>query len=437
MKKIIRVSILCLLIATTFMAIPVAAQTLTYDVCIQVQNLSSAEASIVIAYYEQGNTTPVASPSDTIAANSSNTYCPLSAVSSGFNGSVVISSNQEVAAIANVTGGSWSAHNASYGGFSGGATNVSVPLLMKGNYGFNTWFNVQNVGSSTATVYVTYSDGTNNSASIAPNLSHTFDQASETHSQTVFAAAVTSTVPIVVTAMEVGPTMLFGYNGFVQASPDPVMPLVMANNYGYTTGIQIQNAGSASTSVTISYTPSDAGTACTQTQTIAPGASETFALLAWDSADADSDNDCVNGETFIGSAQVTTNSTSQDLVGIVNQHQFSGNKGAAYGTFDPDAATSTVVMPLIMDRNYGYFTGFNIMNVGSSATSVSCTFSGSSVTIPSTSLDPGEALTHVQYNQIADGYTGSATCTATGGDEKIVGVVNELSSAGSNDTFLV
>jgi hypothetical protein len=31
---------------------------------------------------------------------------------------------------------------------------------MKGNSGFNTWFNVQNTGSSNASVSVSYSDGT-------------------------------------------------------------------------------------------------------------------------------------------------------------------------------------------------------------------------------------------------------------------------------------
>ena len=442
MKKITKFSVLWLLLALVLMAMPVApaaarpsAQTLTYDACIQVQNLSSSAANITVDYYAQGNSTAVASPSDTITGDSSNTYCPLSAVPDGFNGSVVISSDQPVAAIVNVTGGAWSAFDASYAGFSGGSTTVSVPLLFKDSWGYNTWFNVQNVGSSTATVNVSYSDGTSNSASVAPNLSYTFDQATEAHTQDVFAATVTCSEPIVVTVLEVGSAMLFGYDGFASASQNPVMPLVQANNWGFTTGIQVQNAGGSSTQVTISYTASDAGTDCTETHTIAAGASETFALLAWDASGTG--NTCVNGETFVGSAEVTTNSTSQDLVAIANQHNFSTNKGAAYGGFDPSAATSIVVFPLIMDRNWGYFTGFNVMNVGSSATSVSCTFSGSGVTVGPTSLDPGEALTHVQLGVISDGYTGSARCTATGGDAKIVGVANELLNVGNNDTFLV
>jgi hypothetical protein len=424
-------------------AIPAAAQeggvaavdALSYTSCFQVQNLTSTVANITVSYYQQGNATPT-DVSDTVPASGSKTYCPLSAVSAGFNGSVVISSDQAVAAVANVTGGNWASFDASYAGFSAGAQTVSIPLLMKGNYGYNTWFNVQNAGGAEATVQVNYSDGTSQTKTIQPNLAVTFDQATETHSAAVFAATITSDQPVVAAVVEVGPTMLFAYDGFTAASPNPVMPLVQANNWGYTTGIQIQNAGGSPTTVTVTFTPSLSGTACTQTKSIAVGASETFALNAWAGSDANSDNTCVNGETFVGSASVTSNSASQNLVGIVNQHNFTNNKGAAYGTFNSGAATAKVVMPLITDRNYGYFTGFNIQNVGTQATTVACTFSNSAVTAGAT-IQPGGAFTDIQLNKLGNPYVGSATCLATGGDAKIVGVVNYLSSSGSTDTFMV
>jgi hypothetical protein len=215
------------------------------------------------------------------------------------------------------------------------------------------------------------------------------------------------------------------------------MPLVQANNYGYTTGIQVQNtSGSTSSTVTITFTPSDAGSSCTQTRTIAPGASETFAVTAWDPGDSDGDNTCTNGQTFVGSAQVTGNTGGTDLVAIVNQHNFSNNKGASYGAFNPDQATAKVVMPLITDHNYGYFTGFNVQNVGTSAATVSCTFYNSARTVGPEVLAPGDALTDTQYGVLGDPYVGSATCTAVEGDAKIIGVVNYLRSSGTADTFL-
>jgi hypothetical protein len=333
-----------------------------------------------------------------------------------------------VSAIANVSGSSdFSTYNASYTGFDAGATTVNLPLLFADNYGYDTWFNVQNTGSSDATVNISYSDGTiAGPVTIGAGQSHTFNQATETHNSAVFAGTITSDEPVVATVLEVGPSnapMLFGYNGFTSGSVDPVMPLVQSNNYGYTTGIQVQNTGGTDTDVVITYTPSLAGTACTDNATIVAGASVTFGLQG----------SCIESQTFVGSAQITSNSAGMDLVAIVNQHNFSLNKGASYGSFNTSDGTETIVMPLIMDRNYGFFTGYNVVNVGGSETTVTCTYSNSAV-VDSDTLGAGEALTFVQLNALGDGYVGAATCTATGGS--IIGVVNQTLTTGTQDTFL-
>jgi hypothetical protein len=440
-KKLL-VLLVIALITTMGAASALAAPVLNYTSCFQVQNLDGAQtAAISVSYYEQG----VASPTvvnDTVAAAGSKTYCPLSAVSDGFDGSVVISSDVEVAAIANISGAesgdpNWTSYNASYTGFTAGATTVNLPLLFKNNSGFDTFFNVQNAGTDTANVTVNYSDGAPDAmASIGPGQAHTFRQADEAHTQAIFAATITSNQPVVATVIEVGPSnmpMLFGYNGFTNSSTNPVMPLVQANNSGYTSGIQIQNTGAAATNVTLTYLPATAGTQCTETHSIAPGASATYALNAWAAGDANADNTCVNGQTFIGSARVTANSASVGLVGIVNQHSFGANKGASYGAFNPANATNTVVMPLIMDRNSDYWTGFNVQNVGAAATTVNCTFANTGYTASAT-LQPYEALNDIQFNNIASGYVGSAVCTSSG--QPIIGVVNELRNVGTQDTLL-
>jgi hypothetical protein len=422
----------------------------SYTSCFQLANLSSSTANINIGYYSQ-TAGLVANPSDTIGGNSSKTYCPLSAVSSGFNGSVVVSSSQPLAAIANIAGDpSFSGFMASYTGFSGGSSSAWLPLLMKNNYGYSTWFNVQNVGSTNANISITYSDGKTASATIAPGRAKSFNQLSEDHANGwVGAGRVTATgADIAVTVVEVGATVpqLFAYNGFTSATTNPVMPLVQANNYGYFTGIQIQNTGSSSTNVTVTYTPAAAGTTCTETKSIPAGQSRTFALYAFSNLfGADpypGTNNCNKTARFVGSARVTGNSASQGLVAIVNQVHNGLGKGAAYGSFDPSKATSKVVMPLIADRNYGYYTGFNIQNVGSVSTNVTCTFSGSSRTVGPVPLAPGQALNRVQgpysgpeWINLGAGYVGSGTCTASGGG-KIVGVVNYVSNTGG-DTLMV
>ena len=136
--------------------------------------------------------------------------------------------------------------------------------------------------------------------------------------------------------------------------------------------------------------------------------------------------------SFIGSAKVTGNSTSAPLVGIVNQVTKNTANGGAYGAFDPGLATNQVSLPLIMDRVYGIFTGFSVANVGASTTTVNCTFTNSTRTLSAT-LASGAALVDVQNGLMGNLYVGSATCTATGGDAKITGVVNELTGGAPLD----
>ena len=405
----------------------------TYTSGFQVQNLDNTSASIQINFYNQDGSQPPGMPvSDSIAALGSKTYFPLNQVPTGFNGSVVITSTTQVAAVSNVHGNNFSA-NASYVAFNNGSGTVLIPLLMKGNSGFNTWFNVQNTGAVDANVTVNYSDGTTANKTVKPFASQTFDQATEPHNAAVFSAEVTSAQPVAVTVIEEDPKTMFAYNGFLGASTNPVIPLVNANNSGFTTGVQIQNAGTTNTTVTVSYTPSSAGSACTETQTVQAGKSNTFALGAFASG---ANSTCTGGAKFIGSARVTSNSAGEPLVAVVNQHKI-GTNGEAYGAFNAADASDTVVMPLIMDRNSGYWTGFNVMNVGASSTSVSCAFTGTSYSVGPVTLAPGAALTNLQNGNIANGYVGSATCTASNPTDQIIAVVNELGPSGTLDQLLV
>lgn len=445
--KLVRLTIVLAFLLSLVVPLTASAQSVTYESGIQVQNLGTDTANITVVYYNQDGSEE-ATVTDTITvADGSRTYFPIDDVSDGFNGSAVISSDQPVAAISNMLlteegGGMWAFGGASYGGFNAGANALSLPLLMKENSGFSTWFNVQNAGSSDASVTVTYDTGATETATIPPGAAATFDQAanSELPSPYIGSAAITSDQPIVATVTELGTTTVFAYNGFTGSSTSVVMPLVNANNSGYITGLQIQNAGDTDTDVTIAYTPGTGqpGTACEETKTIVAGESATFALYAFSLAgDPDpGDTDCVFGETLIGSAAVSANSEDQSLVAIVNQLNLGANKGASYNGFDPSAGTDTVVMPLIMDRNGGYFTGIAVANVGTTSTDVVCSYSGGITYEDTATLAPGESFSPLNLNALGDGYVGSATCIASA-DGDIVGVVNELNTTASGDAFLV
>ena len=446
--KVIRYAMLVALIAVAFAVSgstnSARAQSRTFSTGFQIQNLSSSVAHVTISFYPEGSGTPLAPVSTTINPNSSTTYATLpSAVTAGFSGAAVISADQKVAAIVNVVSPdlSLSFGGAAYSGFTAGSHTASLPVIFKNYFSFNTFFNVQNVSSSPASVTVTYSNGaTEGPFTIQPGSARRYDQSTNGGLPNNFfgSASVSSNQDIAATLIEVGPTTLLGYNGFTGGSTNPVFPLVNANNFGFQTGIGIQNIGGSPATVTVSYTPSAAGTACTETQTIGAHSSAAFAINAFVSSVAG--ENCANGATFVGSARVTANNpggTSMPLVAIVNQLNQSTNKGGSYDAFDPASATSTVVFPLIQDRFFGYFTGFSIMNVGSAATPINCSFSGSSVHQNTASLAPGASFTAQQLNQIGNQYNGSGTCVATASGAKIVGIANQLKSSGSTDTFFV
>lgn len=433
MLKIIRTLVVVLLLSLAIYPLDTAiAGAFSYTSGFQVQNLSSNTANISITYYKSDGTVAT-TVSDTISSSGSKTYFPIAAAS-GFSGSVVISSDQPVASVVNVLGSGGSNAGASYVALTQGAASINLPLLMKNNSGYNTWFHIQNTGTSDATVNIAYSDGaTAGPFTIKPGAAKLVDQALETHSSAVFSGVVNSSgSQIAIAVIEENPQTMFAYTGFSSGSTAPLMPLINANNSGYVTGVQIQNIGTSSTTVTVSYTPSSVGTACTETQTIPAGGSKTFALAAFANG---ANSDCNPGATFIGSARVTGNSANQPLVAIVNQLK-AGVNGEAYGSFDASDATNKVVLPLIMDRNGDWFTGFNVMNVGSAATTVTCTFTGTSYTVSGT-INPGGALTDIQAGKISTGYVGSGTCEATNSTDKIVAVVNELNGVAPGDNLLV
>jgi hypothetical protein len=410
----------------------------TYNSGISLQNLVNATANITLHFYlPNGDEDPNSPVMDTIAPLGNKIYFPIP-TTAGFSGSVVIESDAQIASISNISGNSFKVAGA-YDGSSEGSMSVNLPLLMSHNSNYNTWFNVQNAGASDATVNVAYSDGTVNSATVAPGAAATFDQYSETGHDTVFSGIVTSNQPVAATVIEENPKTLFAYSGFIGSSVYPVMPLINAYNGGYTTGINVQNTGDTDTDVTISYTPSLAGTACTETQTVMAGKSAIFALYAFAGVPGHGTTDCVPLAKFIGSAKVTTNTASQGLNAVVNQLK-SGVNGEAYGAFNADEATGVVVLPLVMNKNSGYWTSISIQNVGVAQTTVTCVYTDYPGVPPVTNtatLQPGEGVSFLQPVDFGNyTYIGSATCS-TDPSGQIVSVVNELGPSATADQLLV
>lgn len=446
---LIAVALLLMVVGTVKTTWAQGGVGITYQTGFQLQNLSASTATVAIAYYNQSGAI-VTTVTDSIAANSSKTYFPI-APASPFNGSVVVSSDQQLVAIANQLSGGTLTGGSSTGSFSGGANSINLPLIMRGNSGFSTWFNVQNAGTTVTTVNVTFVPGSSGSAStasasVAPGASATFDQFPNAALGPLFvgSAVVTATQPIVATVEQAGTgsiKALLGYNGFTSASTSVALPLIMAQNSGFFTGVQVQNTSGSAAVITVTYAPNTVAGMGTPVPDVSPsvpaGGSYTFLQNGgqWTAR-------------YVGAATVTA-SASAPIVAIVNQLKIGAlSFGSAYEGFNPASAKNKVSAPLIMTNNSGYFTGIQVQNVsGTSPCSVSVTYgpntaSGGGLYTPVTdsdSISTGSSKTFLQNGNDhsntwgAGKYIGSAVIQGTGCN--ILAIINELKLTVNDQLF--
>ncbi len=460
MKKLIYLLVLIVLVlgVSGVTPQPAAAQKFTYTSGIQLMNVSTSPGTVSFTYYNTSTGLQEGSvATDTIAAGESKNYYPHP--NPGFSGSLVISSDVEMAAVSNIQTPDGSAR-ASYIGVNAGSNSVYLPTLMTKNGQNDTWISIQNTGGSDATVSIDYSDCTSGEPTgivIKSGASKQINNATETcHSSKIFSGVITSNQPVAAVVLQEKPGVMYAYTGLTNTgSTNPVMPTVTFNNSNNQTGIQIQNTGGSSTNVTITYVPAlvgGFGSSCTETQTVAAGASVTFGWPAFVSpapAGYTGSSTCVRGTKFLGSAKVTANSANMTLNSVVNQAKYGTSRAGAYTAFAQTAGTPKVVFPLIFDRRGNsakLITAFNLINLGPSTTYVKCTFQGTSYTFTA-AIASGDVVSDNQYNKIAANYLGSGSCTAytstayttVDSTARLVGVVNQVTSMTSNllDTLMI
>ena len=430
-----------------------AQQGITWTTGFQVQNLGTATATVGIELYNRDGTSAASITNESITT--SKTYYPVPTVAAGFQGSAVVSSDQPVAAIVNIMGNSGVSgtpfYSESVSGISSSATGlqVNLPLIMRGNSGFNTWFSVQNAGTGPATVNIVYTPGkdangaaTGTAVTSAPvtipvGAAMVFNQAPEAGLGTKFigSAKLTSDQALAVVVNQVGTgatKTLLTYSGFSQGSNNVVLPLIMQANATYFTGISIQNVGTTPANVHVTYAANTIGGTFKPTDVTVPlaaGASQGY---------------IINGtDRYIGSATVTTDSTDQNVVVVVNQLSTSKGRGTAYEGISRALATSKVSFPLLMNANSNYFTGVQCTNLGATASNLTLTFSADTSTSATGTPPPvtanvaaGASINWLQDAQLGTTkYIGSGTVTSSTGSP-VVCIVNELNNVVVGDAFL-
>ncbi len=433
---------------------------------IQLQNVGAAQANVSInSYQSTGGGAPIGK-SVTVAQNASTTLLPQDLdLSSGFQGSAVVSSDQPLNAIVNVTNRQAAGNGiagglaaAQYQGVNAPATELRFPLVKRNHFGKTTTFSIQNAGSTAATATATFKvqagEFTFTTPSIEPGRMVIINPAAagvpEGNNVSVGSLTVTSSQPLAGVVSEHGSeqpaVLLQSTRAFAPADGNvkAYAPIIKNEFFNRFTGLQVQNVSAAAITIDVTYNGSG-GTCAGQTFTnqatnVAAGASFTFVHLVGQA-----------GNTMPAGclASATITATGGNIVAIVNEAftaaflNGGGNGGrqeaTTYSAFAASAATTTVKAPLYKENSFNKGTGLQVQNVGTAnATNVVVTFVGSGgtyVTNPQT-ISAGGALTLAEmYKKPAmfngtpipadiNGAAGVFGVTVTS-DQPVVAIANE------------
>jgi hypothetical protein len=436
----------------------------------QVQNVGSSQATVQVLLYDSASTAQFPSSDILIDPGAATTFTPNSfaGLTAGFQGSGIVSSNQPVKAITNVTnqlsgglGTTGGKAAAQYQGTEATATTIYFPLTKNNRFGETTAYYIQNAGTSAATAQVVFKMdngsvfthttppiGVGQMVVVVPDDAGVPDTPSNATRVNVGSATVTSAQPLAGTVLEYREgenpaTVLKGTRALTGADFDSkaFAPVAKNNRFGRFTGIQVLNVSGSPINVTIDYVGSAANNPACLNQTfqdtatgIAPGTSKTFVNLTGQSNLA---ANCTAAATI---------SATGNFVAIVNESNMTGGTaaGTAYFALPNNSKTTKVSAPLFKDRRFSFSTGLQIQNVGSAtATNVVATFvckgnNGSNTPFTAISnprtIPAGGAYLFIKPSTMPAGtFTGGnpfslqgANCGVTvTGDQPLVSILNE------------
>ena len=440
MKKVLSVLLLVVFLIGALPAMEVKAALPAYESAIQVQNLDTvAVANISIAYYNPDGsmavlpapyTNPVA---DTVQPGSSNTYLPIHP-NVGFKGSVVVSSDKQIAIISNLTISATNRALGTYTGVAAGGASIFFPLIDKRNN--VSVFSIQNASSVVANFVIDfipvpgggYADIPNLPGTLQPGAAATYMMADYNGANqwlgsikvTASTGALAGVASNVNATTPASPTNAV-YNAFSAGSTTAILPLIVENNNGNRTGASCQNLGPGAATITMAYTPATGYPA---------RISDVFTNVP-ENGIAVKVMDYLGATKWVGGSTVTV-SGGATIACVVNQTRPVKKNSNLYEGFNPAAATDTVVMPLIMSKNgttTKAFTAFSVASVDGTNINVTCDWKPSTgfADIANTTKSGAAVLVFNQQAGFSAGDTrwvGSAVCTEATG-KSIVAVVNQ------------
>jgi hypothetical protein len=438
-----------------------------------IQNVGSAAATVHLDVYSQtGSAAPAtADITPQIAPGASRVFFPGSGGASGnvdvssplpgnFSGSMVVSSDQPVVAIGQITNFQFSQFGVGiaggyaseqYRGSPANSSTLNFPLVKSSFGGKTTIFTVQAAGADVAaTATILTSDGVSHtkSLSIPANRSVTFGP------QDGFSPAVQNTNcgtnpntsvcfgsltvvgnnNIAGVALEfednkspataVQAASMFGTEDVGSTVLCPIIKNDFAGNHR-TTGMSIANTGTETANVTATFTSSTGQTFTEGPHPITAGKSFVFSAFA---------PATIGGMPAGTLAAAKVTSDKPTIVGVVSERNISGSpvKFTTYTCFNPANATAKIAAPVFKLDFGNNTTGIQVQNANETGdVTVNATFSCDAGTtsfgpVSSGPLAPGASFNYFRPSAVPANKLCAVTLDA-GGANKIVAIMNESS----------
>jgi hypothetical protein len=422
----------------------------------QIQNVGSGVATIDITAYDSASTATY-SVSDSINPGAAKTYLPgsFTGMPSGFQGSAIVSSNQDIRAIVNVTNSasgslgdplSVSPGAAQYQGTNEPATTLNFPLAKNDRGGKSTTFFIQNAGTTAATASVVFKMAVPPAApttynfttpSIGPGQMYVLSPSdASVPANTVGSLTVSSSQPLAGTVLEhktveLHATVLQATRAFTPSDYDTTVfaPIIKKGRLGRSTGLQVQNVTGGAIDVTVNYKGSAgacAGNSYSENTTgLAAGAGFTFLHAVLPS-------DCTAAATVTATGNIVAIVNESFDPAFLAANPGRSQEAVTYSAQPNNKATTVISLPLFKEDANSKSTGISVQNVGGSSTTVVLTFKNSVGTFVSTpqSIPAGGNVVFIDVRlKPASFWSGTAMTPA------LLGCVNALAGCGANGNF--
>lgn len=422
MKKILSALLVLVIAAATFGS-AFAATTVPggpFASSIQIQNLGEADATVTVQYIDKGGQVAHSTNHTIVAGDVLSIYVPAESALASGEYSVVVSSNQPVAAVTNFSDVD---SGAAYSGSSVGAMSWGFPAVYNNYYGYYTEIYAQNVATTPQAITLeVYAPGsatpvytnTKNAVPVAASINWGLKGITQLQQNISYSAVVKAEGEIVAIGNTYGSktsvAQLYSYNGFAAGAKTFYVPALYKNYYGWNAALSIQNMGTDNAAVTVVYDND-----VTKEYTIAPKASVAIYIPA--------EAALAKG---LHSAVVTSDQNVAVSVNISNN----ANRAATYNGIAN--ATMKVFAPNLMKRYYKFSSSITCQNLGDADAIMTVAFAqepGADET--SGPIAPGanwEVYLPAKPD-LPDGYNGSATITA---DQNIACIINSNINEGAD-----